>query len=273
LQFSCGRSQSNTTPAFVVYNSGLQEVFNSATADRGMASGPDIMLSRNLGPNWDIEARYFQVDGWNVNNVMQNPHGLLALGYHSFGIAETFSLTDKTRLYNIEVNLRNRYFERWPLIVGFRTMQLHERFQVAELLPAYSTDICTQTNNFLWGCQVGAEPILWRPNDRFQLDGLIKTGIYGGHSYQQTIFPTLPSGLSDSRCSVPFVAELGISGVWAFAKHWSLDVGLELLWVTNMALAMDQSLSIACGPPTTGSINNKSTAFYCGTTVSLECRF
>jgi hypothetical protein len=260
-------------PAFVIYNSGLQTVFNSATAERGGATGPDISLSRSLGQYWDVESRYFQVDGWNVNYVLHDSGGLLALGYDGYGIAETFSLTDTTRLYNIEVNFRSRHFERCPLIVGFRTMQLHERFQVAGFDPQYFLGPETQTNNFLWGGQIGAEPILWRPSDKFQLEGLVKTGIYGGFSSQQTVCPSWSSSFRDSQSSVPFVAELGLSGKWTFAKHWSCCIGFDLMWITNMALAIDQSRTISCGPPVTGNIYNKATALFTGFTGNIECRF
>ena len=35
-----------------------------ANSGLGTAAGPDITLSRCLGSCWDLEARYFQIDGW-----------------------------------------------------------------------------------------------------------------------------------------------------------------------------------------------------------------
>ncbi len=270
---SLAHSSSNTLPAFAVYDSSLYEAFNSSTADLGGASGPDITLRRRLGPNWDVEARYFQVDGWNVDHVVHDPNGMIARGYHGIGEADTFSLNNQGQLYNIEVNLRNRRFERCPLIVGFRTMQLHERFHVVGYNPMLLEGPTTQTNNFLWGCQIGAEPVLWQPSDWFRLSGLVKTGIYGGHSYQRTVVPAHLSSLEDYRGSVPFSAELGLTGQWTFSEHWSVGVGFELMWITNMALAMDQSMTVACGPPISGGIYNRSTALFGGVTVNLECRY
>ena len=40
-----------------------------ANSGLGTAAGPDITLSRCLGPCWDLEARYFQVDGWHNANA------------------------------------------------------------------------------------------------------------------------------------------------------------------------------------------------------------
>jgi hypothetical protein len=270
---SLGRAEVGTPSSFVVYNRQLQQVYNTDTADRGGAAGPDITLDRSLGTCWDIEARYFQADGWNINHVVNDPDRLVAIGYGGVGIANTFSMTNTSRLYNIEVNLRNRHFERCPLIVGFRALQLHETFETTAFDPQPHRGPRTQTNNFLWGLQIGAEPILWRYGDRFQLEGLVKTGVYGGQSYQQTFFPSVGSELSDGRGSVPFVAELGLSGIWTFNQHWSLRAGCEIFWMTNMALATDQSLTVKIGSPPTGGIYNKATTVYGGVTVNLECRF
>jgi hypothetical protein len=159
-------------------------------------------------------------------------------------------------------------------VAGFRMLGLDEQFRTGSTLtgPLW-TD--TTTNNVLCGGQIGAEPVFWNRCGWFRLEGLVKAGLFGNCAHQRTLFPTAGQGLESRADSVPaFVGELGLTGVCKLNNCWSFRGGYEVLWITNTALAPDQSASVqSVTGGLTGYINDKATAFYHGATASIERRF
>ena len=109
-----------------------------ANSGLGTAAGPDITLSRCLGPCWDVEARYFQVDGWRDANVfsVNSPGRVIDAAYGTSFSAQSVSLDYSSRLYNVELNLRWKRCEAIPVLIGFRTLGLDERFRSSSLAGA-----------------------------------------------------------------------------------------------------------------------------------------
>ena len=127
------------------------------------------------------------------------------------------ALNYTSRIYSFEFDFRPRVTEGLPIILGFRTLQLHERFELFQ--PATLSDsvaLNSHTNNFLYGFQVGAEPYLWGANTALQLDGLLKAGAYGTHSSQGTCDPQLSTVVDAQRGRMSFVGELGLTVVYRF---------------------------------------------------------
>ena len=188
------RNHATAEPTAKIYRGTTRQTYemihDMRDSDLGMAVGPDITLARCLGPCWDVEARYFQVDGWNDRQDFSSPNGVLVSAYGSFASSSAIAYTYSSRLYNVEMNMRWKHWERLPLLIGFRTLGLDEQFQTASTSGGtYDVGTNTETNNALYGLQVGAEPVLWDRCGRFRIDGLFKAGIYGNNAHQRTSFP------------------------------------------------------------------------------------
>jgi hypothetical protein len=261
------RPDIRTTPslAFDMVNCGL-----------GTAVGPDITLSRCLGSScWEVEARYFQLDGWsNTHFFDAGPTGSVSVvGYGTQATSQAQSLAYASRLYNVELNLRWNRCEAIPFLLGFRTLELDERFYISSQNPPLGIGADSRTNNSLYGLQIGTEPILWDRCGRFRLEGLLKAGVYGNRAHQCTRFPQTGSQLN-SIANVPsFVGELGLIGNVSLNKSWSLRAGYEIFWITNVALAPDQAATVQYSAPPTGAMFDKATALYYGATASIERKF
>jgi hypothetical protein len=173
------------------------------------------------------------------------------------------------------MNLRWKENEcaRVPLVMGFRMIGLDDNFRLGQELQGRSISwIDTTTNNMLYGFQIGTEPILWC-YDGFQLEGLLKTGIFSNQAHQRSRFPILQSELENWNGASSFVAETGLIGSYHWNNCWAIRGGYEVMWITNVALAPDQSTTVFYGTTPTGRIYDRATAFYHGATVSIERRF
>jgi hypothetical protein len=245
--------------------------FDMASSAVGTAVGPDISLSRCLNSCWDIQARYFQIDGWNDTNNFGDFGRAFVLGYNTSLLALDPGVSYSSRLYNVELNLRWKQLECMPVLFGFRTLGLDESFQITS---AGTPLVNTTTNNGLYGMQLGVEPVLWDQCNGFRLEGLVKAGLYGNSVHQRTTFYPNGQELNSSSHGVPScVAELGLIGSYSLNKCWSIRAGYEVMWITSVALAPDQSSSVVFGTPVTGTLYDKATAFYYGGVVSVERKF
>jgi hypothetical protein len=257
----------------------VDQIFDMAGSGLTAAVGPDIALSRCLGPCWDLNARFFQIDGWNNrrNFEVSSPNFMGITAYNTDWNGQTISMGYASRLYNVELNLRWKRCERVPLIAGFRMLGLDEEFRFGGAYAggSYAEWANTRTNNVLCGGQIGAEPVLWDRCGRFRLDGVVKAGIFGNYAHQRTLLTSRGLGLESQADSVPsFVGELGLIGTCKLNECWSIRGGYEVLWITNLALAPDQASTVQyVRGGLTGHIYDKATALYHGATVSVERKF
>ena len=267
------RSRAGAQPSIQGYQNNLK-VYDSADADLGMAFGPDISLSRCLNSDWDIEARFFQIDGW--GNTADVIGGSQFSGYGQVSSVTSPTYAYRSRLYNVEANLRWGPCGCVPLLIGFRMLGLDDRFRLTSEFPRGQVVwVDGSTNNVLYGVQIGAEPVLWSSCDGcFRFEGLVKTGIYSNQAHQRTSFPAIgSSGLENRNGLASFVGEIGLTAAWQLNQCWAIRGGYELMWITNTVLAPDQAATVVYGNPASGSMYDKATAFYHGVTVSLERRF
>jgi hypothetical protein len=273
------RNRANARPSAKFYGAGPGQtapglIFDMANADIGTAAGYDMTVTRCFGPCWDLEARYFQIGGWNDSQSFNQYTQTYVSAYNTIQTTDSPSYAYSSRLYNIEMNLRWKQFDRIPFLMGFRTLGLDENFRIISNGARDTTWAETSTNNNLYGMQIGIEPVLWDRCGRFRLEGTLKAGLYGNTAHQRTQFPTV-GGEWNSRVegSPSFVGELGLIGSYQLNKCWSIRGGYEVMWITDVALAPDQSSGIFFGAPPIGVMNDKASAFYYGATASLERRF
>lgn len=270
-----GRDRPDARPAVEVQPYGQSRIFSMTESDLGTAAGPDVTLTRCLGSCWDVEARYFQIDGWNDTHTFTGTYPTYVTAYGNVFALDTPSLGYSSRLYNIEVNLRWKAIERMPLLVGFRTLGLDETFQITTPGAPPTSLARTTTNNALYGMQIGTDAVLWDRCGRFRLESPLKAGIYGNRAHQRTIFAAAGTQIDRRTDGVPsFVGEIGLIGSFQLNKCWSVRAGYEVMWITNVALAPDQASTIQFATSTpTGHLYDQGIVCYYGATASLERKF
>ena len=157
------------------------------------------------------------------------------------------------------------------VFAGFRYLELDEHFHAdldAAVLP---TTYDTETQNRLYGLQVGTESSLFN-HGCWSFDGTAKLGIFANASAQNT---TLDTGVvtvnsNDRNDGATFLAELGIMGRRAISRNADFMVGYNAMWIETVTLASDQ---VGATNFFTGTgIDDNGGAFYHGAFIGFEIR-
>ena len=229
---------------------------------------------------WDIEARYFRVDGWEAYHAGGDaPDGLwfqYADPLGTFGPA-AYGCAYRSDLDGFELNLRRPVDGGWlTLVGGFRFVELDERIHggVRDLRSGAVSTLYTSAINDLYGFQLGADACIYC-RGCFSIDGLARAGVYGTRvATSVAIRPDSATNLycraDDRRTS--FVGELGLTGTCRLVDRLNLTAGYRLTWLDKVALAPDQ---LAVSNPLGGiaTVDTSGTPLYHGVVISLEyCR-
>jgi hypothetical protein len=265
------RSRAEAEPAaYIARVSDDAVLLSTADLDLGIATGFDFELIQRIGANADVAVRYFGVNDWHTSQAANDAGMVRFVGFGASATAEAEQFDYSSRLYNTEVNLRWWIWQGVPALVGFRTLQLHERFADTALAPSAVALDC-QTSNYLYGLQIGVEPALFGAG-WFRLDTRFKVGAYGNVASENTVFPLVGMDLGKRATHTSFVGEIGVLGGLRFSRHIMFRGGYEMLWITDVALAPDQSRSVNLSDAT-AAINLSSTAFLHGAVANLEISY
>jgi hypothetical protein len=104
-----------------------------------------------------------------------------------------------------------------------------------------------RAQNELFGLQLGAESLLWSYADRLRVETAAKAGAYGnaassGLFYQlQNRGATTPYEQHAYRGNVAFVGDVAISGSYQITHNLAVRGGYQLLWLSGVAIATEQS--------------------------------
>ena len=214
--------------------------------------GPRLSIVRRGISGWDLELNYMGIESWHSPLVMpedsdpripgDDPDGLFAqqVGLFVGGL----SIDYRTTLHSEELNFRRALNPNWTGLVGFRALQLHERYDTTDIFgfPFYTIS----TDNRLYGFQVGGEGRLLA-TERFGLMTVFKAGLFENNSEQLTTdFSGIIAGLnsptdlmaSDNQAS--FVGELGLWGVIRLSETIFIRAGYNIMWIDDVALAVKQ---------------------------------
>jgi hypothetical protein len=247
-------------------------VANARNYNFNWDGGVDISAIRRFGDN-ALEVRYFGIDGWRATQEFTTP-GIWNFPTNpplfGLGVADIESVYT-SRLYNAEINLRHNVNDRIQLLAGFRWLELHENLNFNADFGGNQAVITENTDNHLYGGQLGADMRLWNRGGPFSIDGVFKAGVYGNSSdntfgVNQAIGPAFGAG--QAKGQVAFVGEIGLTAVYQWSDHIALRGGYQVLWVDGVSLASDQLPAIdvvnASGIDTTGD------AFYHGAMMSVD---
>lgn len=250
-----------------------QPLFDGAEFGLGTRTGLDFTFLMAVSAINEIELRYFGIDDWAKSFVAADPSGVRFEGFGTTSIALADRVDYSSKLHSFELSIRPRVVDSVALLIGFRTVQLHERFTVAAIdLSPDSLVVDAGTHNFLYGFQIGAEPTLLGAGSPLRLEALIKAGIYGNRATAQTFSPIVGGTLDADRTRPSFVGELGLTAAYRFSRFFTIRGGYELLWLDGVAVAPDQSASVNLLAPH-ADIYSSTNLLYQGALVSLEFVF
>jgi len=254
---------------------------NAADLTSGMAAGPRFTLFRHTGDTGAIEFNYFRVQDFSGAGTVTGPttlaDGLLCIP--GFGAFDRASAGLSSELQSFELNRRFPTDGRVQWLAGFRWFQWNDTLALEGVgLPAGPVTVFNQTNNDLYGFQLGADSILWRPGGRFWVEGLGKAGIYGNRSAQFTALALDDDvlgagGTSTSRPA--FVGELGVTGVWQVTKCIAIRTGWVAFFLDGLALGpnqLGQQCLICANSPRQATVTN-GCVFVQGISLGLEARW
>jgi hypothetical protein len=141
----------------------------------------------------------------------------------------------------------------------------------------------SQTSNQLNGVQATMDGTFLE-TDYFQIGGFAKAGVYNNHARGSVAelyrnFESSPSSytrsFSDSQNRVAFVGNLGLTGTIFLRDYLRLFGSYELMYLSGVALAPDQSAGISTSIANVTSLNLQShgQAFFHGARVGFEILF
>ena len=268
------RDAATAEPSSKIFRAGDNALLLDTTRlGLGASTGLDVTLLTTLGPTNELEVRFFGIDGWNASRTASDPQEVRFEGFGIIAAAQSERIDYASRLYNVEVNVRPRVAEGVPLILGFRSLQLHERFELSRLDPQPAAVLLgARTTNYLYGFQVGAEPYLLGGDRPLRLEGLIKAGIYANYASQGTFSPLSDTSVDARQFRTSFAGELGLTVEYQFCPSFAARIGYELLWLHGVALAPDQSASTNLLAPS-AAVHSSASALYQGGTATLEFIF
>jgi hypothetical protein len=231
-------------------------------------SGPDVSLIRSIGGGYDaIEIRFFGANAWTDTESFNGPY-LLTTNPPSFLLNPTITYT--SRLYSTEINWRERAADWLTWMAGFRWLQVSENLDAS---PIGGGDLVFNTNNNLYGAQMGADVHLWDRGGLFRVESAFKAGVYGNSA--DNAFHSISSTdillAADRYGQTAFVVEIDVTGVCQLTDHIALRGGYQLLWIDGLALAGDQVgvTTVPLGGVGSG-IDASGDAFYQGVLASID---
>jgi hypothetical protein len=260
---------------------------NASQLNSSMAAGPRFSLFRHTGDTGQIELNYFFVDGFNAGRVLPDGPGAYALAPGVLCCApetplNAASANISSSIQSFELNRRLPTAGRWQWLAGFRWVQWNEDFGM-DALTSLNGDLAIRndTNNDLYGMQVGADTFLWGNGGPFWIEGIGKAGVFYNRSAQFTSFAldgsqpiVAAGGTNTSRAA--FVGELGATAVWQMSDWLALRLGWVAFWLGGVAQStnqLDQQCLICVDEPITQATDTGGSVFVNGLTLGLEARW
>ncbi len=232
------------------------EVFGTHELDFGFDWGPSVGISRCLNPCNRIGVEFYAIDGWTStgevagNYSVQFPSlpylpALITPGDPTSGYGVAM-FRYNSNLYNTEVNLYHQCSTvPWlTTLAGFRWIDIGEDFSTVFLTGGTSPRYAINTNNHLYGAQIGGLATLQRYG-AWTFDGWLKAGIFGNSADQDTTEDYTSAGGSRtygraSGSNVAFAGDLGVSASRRLTDRLSIRFSYMALWIEGIALAPTQ---------------------------------
>jgi hypothetical protein len=276
--------QRTTTPSQPLFLNASQDQpinpLNSENMDFSLAAGYQVSAIRHnvFGCGCDVEAAYFQVDGFNTQADVPGASFMVTDFNHT-----GFTVVDGTArytsaLYSGEVNLRRECCDWLTVLAGFRMGQLNEHYRGSgeDFFARQTTDsLATDTYNHFYGFQLGAEAEAYNMGGPLRISAFCKGGVFDNISHQDYL--RVHSDVADESFAsgadqAAFLGETGVVLKYAVTKCLSVRVSGEALWLTGVALAPEQ-ISAVNLRTRRDTADTSGTVFYYGGGLGLEYVF
>jgi hypothetical protein len=249
------------------------ELLNDRDLHYSFEVGPrvDLILLGNCG--WDLEAGFFEIDGWDAQATRSNPvNGLefSAPGGFVFNTNNDVRFDYASRFYTFDINVRNRLSDWLTILGGFRWVQLHELLQGTDI-GAANTFWSTNVDNHLYGFQLGGEAKIFDQGGPFRIEALAKAALCENRADQDSAAGAQVAPTARGSRAALF-AEARLTAVWQPNDRMALRTGYQAMWLDGVALAPNQinSTNVVGG---SSSLDAAGTIFFHGAFVGAEVRF
>jgi len=192
----------------------------------------------------------------------------------AFSFAAQYDIEATSTIQNAEINVRRQVTQTLSYLWGVRYVNWHDKLAITALdrIPAVPADqIGTAgavTNNNLIGFQLGGGWV-FPPTKKMQIAANFKAGVFGNamdiHTYLSD--PQNAAQQYDvkrSKGAGAGVFEVNAELTYALRPSLVLRGGYNVMWLTNVALAGEQSPLL---------LNDSGTVFLHGPSAGIECRW
>ncbi len=259
------------------------EILNTDNLTFDYQGLPSLQLMRRYCNchGWDI--RYFGLDSWSSSTDSGDPVSP-AYEIPGFLLPSTqpgtiFRTNYGTDFYSAEINYRYWLNPCLSFVTGFRWLELGDELYVSQIAPVQNDLFTIDTNNHMYGWQVGADATVLNCGGRFHVDTVVRAAVLSNRADQRTVAPVLSGvggfvdtlGASDNHTS--FFGELGFRGVYWLTENMAVRGGYTLMWLEGVALAPEQIPVNSLIAPGTEAIDTSGGLFFDGATIGMLVRF
>lgn len=212
--------------------------------DYGWQGYVDVDIRRRVLGDYQLQIRYFGVDRW--SEEADTPQ---------FG-----PIAANSNLHSTEVNLRRQWTESLTLLGGFRWIEMGD-FAVDAL------NNVIDTNNHMYGGQMGAEWLVWDRGGPFTITTGVKAGIYYNRADYDANFGPIQQS---RRRHTAFAGEWDILSRYQVTDRMAIRAGYQLLWLEGVAsFDAPQVADVNNG----NRVNTNGSPFYHGAVIGAEFSF
>lgn len=272
------------------FSNGSGVALTAADFQTGMAAGPRFALFRHTGDMGAIELNYLLVKSFSATESLPDelkayrdaaPRGLYCCNDNVRRDAAGGHLSSS--LQSAEVNRRFPTDGRLGWLMGFRWVEwdeslgLESRSFTTSKNPLTNSYL-TETDNDLYGLQIGADSILFGLGRSFRLEGIGKAGIYYNDARQSSRFTSTDTGTLAVNTDVgraAFFGEVGATAVYDITDRLSFRTGYTIFWLGGLALAPAQyEVNKLCADnPIEGATDTSGSVVVQGLSLGLEYRW
>jgi hypothetical protein len=273
--------QGNLTSQPLLHGPAAVTVLDANQAGTPLSSGPRAGLIFNLDDCYSIEGNYFNVGTFNGNVAV--PAGdytsLVLPTAFTPEAGSTSTLVTAGRIQSAELNWRRRECccpITW--LAGFRWVQWDQSLALESVPSAVGSvqRIDADTDNDLYGGQIGADLNLWNAGGRLTVNGISKAGVFYNDADQRTagidaIGAAWGPAIGNAD-RVAFFGEVGAYATLAVTRWLAWRTGYSCFWLGGVAVPANQ---LAFVDPTvaTAPINTSGSVFLHGVSTGLEARW
>ena len=234
----------------VAFDESAKPVLNADTLQGSMQFGTKAMVdfrdvSSVLGGT-DLQFGYFGINSMD-GGAQVSADQVFSRFFKAFPLnpPRTFDFNYSTNLYSGEANLR--FGGRNPIrpIVGLRYVRLEDTYDVYQSSSSTVGGFFSQTNNDLFGGQLGLEGDLWQSR-RVSFYGFGKVGaMHNGINGRATSANFIEDYSDSTYCTL---VDGGAGANIHFVGPLSFRVGYRSLFASSLALGIDQNESVSIFP-------------------------